>query len=210
MWSLDSVGCVHTRVSSDLLAFLILHSCLVFLPLHPSALHCSLFLPPSSPSPLPLPSPPLPALTPLPPPPADHGVFGVPLQVLVQLDRQRVDHVQIPLFIHESIQCLEEHGLGTEGILRVPGAAVRMKVWGGACGWAWFEVCVCVYQEWLYKYRCAVRVGQSARACVCNHWSGLSCVEIGWSGAGVACASLCLCLCLCHLRCASIWQHLGL
>ena len=39
--------------------------------------------------------------------------------------------MQIPLFIHESIQCLEEHGLDTEGILRVPGAAVRIKVCGG-------------------------------------------------------------------------------
>ena len=52
----------------------------------------------------------------------------------MQLDRQRVDHVQIPLFIHESIQCLEEHGLDTEGILRVPGAAVRMKVCVGRGG----------------------------------------------------------------------------
>ena len=160
--------CVHTRgpvvtTWSEINRMLALSTCHAF-PL---------------PLPLPLPLPSLPSslpilltrspltlhtLTPPPPPapPTDHGVFGVPLHVLVQLDRQRVDHVQIPLFIHESIQFLEENGLETEGILRVPGAAVRIKVWvwqgvfesvcacvnGLTCGCVSGLKCVCVC-EWV-------------------------------------------------------------
>ena len=58
----------------------------------------------------------------------DQGVFGVALSTLVHTDRQRVDKVQIPLFLHEAIDFLEREGINTEGILRIPGQQSRMKV----------------------------------------------------------------------------------
>jgi hypothetical protein len=57
----------------------------------------------------------------------EHGVFGVPMSVLVQRDQQRVNNLKVPLFLEEALDFLEKHGVDCEGILRVPGAAVRIK-----------------------------------------------------------------------------------
>ena len=59
---------------------------------------------------------------------SEHGVFGVPMSVLVQRDQQRVNNLKVPLFLEEALDFLEKHGVDCEGILRVPGAAVRIKV----------------------------------------------------------------------------------
>jgi len=58
------------------------------------------------------------------------GVFGVPLENLLERDQLRVPTANLvcPLFIDEICTYLENHGLKLEGILRVPGNAHRIKV----------------------------------------------------------------------------------
>lgn len=55
------------------------------------------------------------------------GIFGVPLQHLVQQDMQRRNRVRVPLFFLELIRFLEQQALSEEGILRVAGSATRIK-----------------------------------------------------------------------------------
>lgn len=55
------------------------------------------------------------------------GIFGVPLQNLVQEDRIRNERASVPTFFTELVRYLEEKGLKEEGILRVPGNTGRVK-----------------------------------------------------------------------------------
>ncbi|XP_023369236.1 rho GTPase-activating protein 18 [Otolemur garnettii] len=57
----------------------------------------------------------------------DSGLFGVPLTVLIEQDQRKVPGTRIPLIFQKLISRIEEGGLGTEGLLRIPGAAVRIK-----------------------------------------------------------------------------------
>ena len=82
----------------------------------------------------------------------ESGVFGVPIHVLVHRDSQRVENLKVPLFLQETLEFLEKNGIDCEGILRIPGSSVRMKVCGCGCG------CVrCGCQCW----------------CTCKHGDGL-------------------------------------
>nr|XP_039258806.1 mucin-5AC-like [Styela clava] len=57
------------------------------------------------------------------------GLFGIPLTTLLESDQKRQSNPQlrIPLVLRETITFLENNGLQDEGILRVPGSAVRIK-----------------------------------------------------------------------------------
>ncbi|XP_043539546.1 rho GTPase-activating protein 18 isoform X1 [Chiloscyllium plagiosum] len=55
------------------------------------------------------------------------GLFGVPLSVLLEQDQKKVPGTKVPLILHKLIAHIEEEGLNTEGILRVPGLASRIK-----------------------------------------------------------------------------------
>ncbi|XP_006144331.1 rho GTPase-activating protein 18 isoform X2 [Tupaia chinensis] len=57
----------------------------------------------------------------------DAGLFGVPLTVLLEQDQRKVPGTRIPLIIQKLISRIEEGGLDTEGLLRIPGAAIRIK-----------------------------------------------------------------------------------
>ncbi|XP_059971126.1 rho GTPase-activating protein 18 isoform X2 [Mesoplodon densirostris] len=57
----------------------------------------------------------------------DSGLFGVPLTVLLEQDQKKVPGTRIPLIFQKLISRIEEGGLETEGLLRIPGAAVRIK-----------------------------------------------------------------------------------
>ncbi|XP_046362909.1 rho GTPase-activating protein 18-like [Haliotis rufescens] len=57
----------------------------------------------------------------------EHGLFGVPIHILLENDQRRAPNVKIPLIFQELIRFLEKEGLRTEGILRVPGAVSRVK-----------------------------------------------------------------------------------
>ncbi|XP_028364930.1 rho GTPase-activating protein 18 isoform X2 [Phyllostomus discolor] len=57
----------------------------------------------------------------------DSGLFCVPLTVLLELDQRKVPGTRIPLIFQKLISRIEEGGLETEGLLRIPGAAVRIK-----------------------------------------------------------------------------------
>ncbi|XP_053448036.1 rho GTPase-activating protein 18 isoform X2 [Nycticebus coucang] len=57
----------------------------------------------------------------------DSGLFGVPLTVLIEQDQRKVPGTRIPLIFQKLISRIEEGGLGTEGLLRIPGAAMRIK-----------------------------------------------------------------------------------
>ncbi|XP_075069429.1 rho GTPase-activating protein 28 isoform X2 [Mixophyes fleayi] len=55
------------------------------------------------------------------------GLFGVPLTTLLEYDQKKVPGTKVPLIFQKLLQRLEETGLETEGILRVPGSASRVK-----------------------------------------------------------------------------------
>ncbi|XP_072913409.1 rho GTPase-activating protein 18 isoform X2 [Hemitrygon akajei] len=55
------------------------------------------------------------------------GLFGVPLSLLLEHDHKKVPGTKVPLIIQKLISHIEEEGLNTEGILRVPGLASRVK-----------------------------------------------------------------------------------
>uniref|UniRef100_A0A8C4R7D2 Rho GTPase activating protein 18 n=1 Tax=Eptatretus burgeri TaxID=7764 RepID=A0A8C4R7D2_EPTBU len=55
------------------------------------------------------------------------GLFGVPLCTLLEQDQKRVPGTRIPLIMQRLLQHLEDYGLCTEGILRVPGSVGRVK-----------------------------------------------------------------------------------
>uniref|UniRef100_A0A5F8HJJ3 Rho GTPase-activating protein 18 n=1 Tax=Monodelphis domestica TaxID=13616 RepID=A0A5F8HJJ3_MONDO len=57
----------------------------------------------------------------------DSGLFGVPLSVLLEQDQKRVPGMRIPLIFQKLISRIEDGGLETEGLLRIPGAAIRIK-----------------------------------------------------------------------------------
>uniref|UniRef100_A0A3Q4AIT5 Rho-GAP domain-containing protein n=1 Tax=Mola mola TaxID=94237 RepID=A0A3Q4AIT5_MOLML len=56
----------------------------------------------------------------------DNGVFGVPLISLLENDRKRFPGVKVPVVL-QKLLCILETDLQTEGILRVPGSAARLK-----------------------------------------------------------------------------------
>ncbi|KAI6054496.1 rho GTPase-activating protein 18 isoform X2 [Marmota monax] len=57
----------------------------------------------------------------------DSGLFGVPLATLLEQDQRKVPGTRIPLIFQKLISQIEEGGLETEGLLRIPGAAIRVK-----------------------------------------------------------------------------------
>uniref|UniRef100_A0A8D0SQM6 Rho GTPase-activating protein 18 n=1 Tax=Sus scrofa TaxID=9823 RepID=A0A8D0SQM6_PIG len=57
----------------------------------------------------------------------DSGLFCVPLTVLLEQDQKKVPGTRIPLIFQKLISRIEEGGLETEGLLRIPGAAMRIK-----------------------------------------------------------------------------------
>lgn len=58
----------------------------------------------------------------------DHGLFGVPLETLVENDKQIDSKYNIPLVFLDIIRFLEKYCLDIEGILRVPGSTSRVKL----------------------------------------------------------------------------------
>ncbi|XP_070534988.1 rho GTPase-activating protein 18-like isoform X2 [Ptychodera flava] len=57
----------------------------------------------------------------------EHGLFGVPLHVMVENDNRRVRNVKTPLFFQQILEYMEKNCLDDEGILRIPGSSTRMK-----------------------------------------------------------------------------------
>ncbi|XP_065255229.1 rho GTPase-activating protein 28 [Emys orbicularis] len=57
----------------------------------------------------------------------ENGLFGVPLATLLENDQKKVPGIKVPLIFQKLLLKLEETGLETEGILRVPGSASRVK-----------------------------------------------------------------------------------
>uniref|UniRef100_A0A8D2L107 Rho GTPase activating protein 28 n=1 Tax=Varanus komodoensis TaxID=61221 RepID=A0A8D2L107_VARKO len=57
----------------------------------------------------------------------ENGLFGVPLAVLLENDQKKSPGIKVPLIFQKLLLKLEETGLETEGILRVPGSASRVK-----------------------------------------------------------------------------------
>ncbi|XP_069743090.1 rho GTPase-activating protein 18 isoform X2 [Narcine bancroftii] len=55
------------------------------------------------------------------------GLFGVPLSLLLEQDHKKVPGTKVPLVFQKLISHIEEEGLNTEGILRIPGLASRIK-----------------------------------------------------------------------------------
>ncbi|XP_078069843.1 rho GTPase-activating protein 18 [Mustelus asterias] len=55
------------------------------------------------------------------------GLFGVPLSLLLEQDQKKVPGTKVPLILQKLIIHIEEEGLNTEGILRIPGLASRIK-----------------------------------------------------------------------------------
>ncbi|XP_057264865.1 rho GTPase-activating protein 18 isoform X5 [Pezoporus wallicus] len=55
------------------------------------------------------------------------GLFGVPLSVLLEQDQKKVPGTKIPLIFQKLIAQIEEATLETEGLLRIPGVATRIK-----------------------------------------------------------------------------------
>uniref|UniRef100_A0A3Q3QS13 Rho-GAP domain-containing protein n=1 Tax=Monopterus albus TaxID=43700 RepID=A0A3Q3QS13_MONAL len=55
------------------------------------------------------------------------GVFGVPLNSLLENDSKKFPGVKVPVIFQKLLCILEQTGLHTEGILRVPGSAARLK-----------------------------------------------------------------------------------
>ncbi|XP_042795729.1 rho GTPase-activating protein 18 [Panthera leo] len=57
----------------------------------------------------------------------DSGLFCIPLTLLLEQDQRKVPGTRIPLIFQKLISRIEEGGLETEGLLRIPGAAIRIK-----------------------------------------------------------------------------------
>uniref|UniRef100_A0A668T983 Rho-GAP domain-containing protein n=1 Tax=Oreochromis aureus TaxID=47969 RepID=A0A668T983_OREAU len=60
-------------------------------------------------------------------PPRYSGVFGVPLNTLLEKDRKKFPGVKVPVVFQKLLCILEQTGLLTEGILRVPASAAKVK-----------------------------------------------------------------------------------
>lgn len=57
----------------------------------------------------------------------ESGLFGVPLSTLLEQDQKRLPGTKVPIILQRLISHIEEEGLDTEGLLRIPGAATRVK-----------------------------------------------------------------------------------
>uniref|UniRef100_A0A8C9WW19 Rho GTPase activating protein 18 n=1 Tax=Sander lucioperca TaxID=283035 RepID=A0A8C9WW19_SANLU len=57
----------------------------------------------------------------------ESGLFGVPLATLLDQDQRRAPGTKVPFILQRFISHIEEEGLDTEGLLRIPGAATRVK-----------------------------------------------------------------------------------
>ncbi|XP_055005617.1 rho GTPase-activating protein 18 [Boleophthalmus pectinirostris] len=57
----------------------------------------------------------------------ESGLFGVPLITLLEQDQKRIPGTKVPIILQRLISHIEEEGLDTEGLLRIPGAATRVK-----------------------------------------------------------------------------------
>lgn len=57
----------------------------------------------------------------------ESGLFGVPLSTVLEQDQKRVPGSRVPLIMQRLISHIEDEGLHTEGLLRVPGASTRVK-----------------------------------------------------------------------------------
>uniref|UniRef100_A0A8C7L4L8 Rho GTPase activating protein 28 n=1 Tax=Oncorhynchus kisutch TaxID=8019 RepID=A0A8C7L4L8_ONCKI len=57
----------------------------------------------------------------------ESGIFGVPLTTLLENDQKKFPGSKVPLVFRKLLSKLEQTGLQTEGILRVPGSASRVK-----------------------------------------------------------------------------------
>ncbi|XP_027003281.1 rho GTPase-activating protein 18 isoform X1 [Tachysurus fulvidraco] len=57
----------------------------------------------------------------------ESGLFGVPLTTLLDQDQKMMPGTRVPIILQRLISHIEDEGLDTEGILRVPGAATRVK-----------------------------------------------------------------------------------
>ncbi|KAL4649094.1 rho GTPase-activating protein 18 isoform X1 [Arapaima gigas] len=57
----------------------------------------------------------------------ESGLFGVPLLILLEQDQKRMPGTKVPLILQKMISRIEEDGLDTEGLLRIPGVATRVK-----------------------------------------------------------------------------------
>lgn len=57
----------------------------------------------------------------------EQGVFGVPLSTLIETDQKMKSNTKIPLVFTEIISYLVKHCIDSEGLLRVPGLAARIK-----------------------------------------------------------------------------------
>ncbi|XP_062406519.1 rho GTPase-activating protein 18 [Sardina pilchardus] len=57
----------------------------------------------------------------------ESGLFGVPLTTVLEQDQRKVPGTKVPLILQRLISHIEAEGLDTEGLLRIPGAAVRVK-----------------------------------------------------------------------------------
>ncbi|RXM35937.1 Rho GTPase-activating protein 28 [Acipenser ruthenus] len=57
----------------------------------------------------------------------EYGLFGVPLTTLLENDQKKFPGSKVPLIFKKLLSKLEQTGLQTEGILRVPGSASRVK-----------------------------------------------------------------------------------
>ncbi|KAL0967371.1 hypothetical protein UPYG_G00251400 [Umbra pygmaea] len=57
----------------------------------------------------------------------ESGIFGVPLTTLLEMDQRRQPGTKVPFILQRIISHIEEEGLDTEGLLRIPGATTRVK-----------------------------------------------------------------------------------
>ncbi|KAG7282094.1 hypothetical protein CRUP_023610 [Coryphaenoides rupestris] len=57
----------------------------------------------------------------------ESGLFGVPLATLLEQDQRRKAGTKVPLILQRLISHIENEGLDTEGLLRIPGSATRVK-----------------------------------------------------------------------------------
>ncbi|KAM6915116.1 rho GTPase-activating protein 18 [Xenentodon cancila] len=57
----------------------------------------------------------------------ESGLFGVSLNTLLDQDQRRVPGAKVPVILQRLISHIEEEGLDTEGLLRIPGVATRVK-----------------------------------------------------------------------------------
>ncbi|XP_076872704.1 rho GTPase-activating protein 18 isoform X2 [Brachyhypopomus gauderio] len=55
------------------------------------------------------------------------GLFGVPLSTLLEQDQKSIPGTRVPLILQRLISHIEDEGLNTEGLLRVPGVSARVK-----------------------------------------------------------------------------------